>query len=168
MSGSTARASAVVPHMRHGSTAPRQIRTSSNLRKARETAAVLRLDKSTTRQHIKYDSYATRLSYILLLHRFGLKSQEQQASPQKPRSERTTKKKRDLGKNLGPWQEEVVGNDPTDRNPRRVAGDRDPARTSGAVLEQERETWGGRRVNGYGELELPCPSHNPHAHSMAR
>ena len=98
MGGSTARA--VVPHMRHGSTAPRQIRTSSNLRKARETAAVLRLDKSTTRQHIKYDSYATRLSYILLLHRFGLKSQEQQASPQKPRSKRIAKKKRDLGKTL--------------------------------------------------------------------
>ena len=142
MGGSTARA--VVPHMRHGSTAPRQIRTSSNLRKARETAAVLRLDKSTTRQHIKYDSYATRLSYILLLHRFGLKSQEQQASPQKPRSERTTKKKRDLGKNLGPWQEEVVGNDPTGRNPRRVAGDGDPARASGAVLERERR---GERDN---------------------
>ena len=133
--------------MRHGCTAPRQIRTSSNLRKARKTAAILRLDKSTTRQHIKYDSYATRLSYILLLHRFGLKSQEQQASPQKPRSERTTKKKRDLGKNLGPWQEEVVGSDPTSRNPRRVDGDGDPARTSGAVLEQERERDVGRETS---------------------
>ena len=99
------------------------------------------MDKATTRQHIKYDSYASRLSYILLLHRFGLKSQEQQASPKKPRSERTTKKKRDLGKNLGPWQEEMVGNDPTGRNPRRVAGDGDQARASGAVLERETNEW---------------------------
>ena len=66
-----------------------------------------------------------------------------------------------MGRNLGPWQEEVVGNDPTGRNPRRVAGDGDPARASSAVLEQERETWGERQVNGYGEWELPCPSHNP-------
>ena len=51
----------------------------------------------------------------------------------------------------------MVGNDPTGRNPRRVAGDGDPARTSGAVLEQERETWGERQVNGYGELELHLP-----------
>ena len=109
--------------------------------------AVLRLEKSTTRQHIKYDSYATRLSYILLLHRFGLKSQERQVSPQKPRSKRTAKKKRDLGKNLGPWQEEVVGNDPTGQNPRRVAGDGDPARASGAILERERERDVGRETN---------------------
>ena len=105
------------------------------------------MDKATTRQHIKYVSYASRLSYILLLHRFGLKSQEQQVSPQKPRSKRTAKKKRDLGKNLGPWQEEVVGNDPTGRNPRRVAGEEDPARTSGAVLEQERERDVGRETS---------------------
>ena len=32
----------------------------------------------------------------------------------------------------------MVGNDPTGRNPRRVAGDGDPARASGAVLERER------------------------------
>ena len=102
------------------------------------------MDKATTRQHIKYDSYASRLSYILLLHRFVLKSQEHQVSPQKPRSKRTAKKKRDLGKNLGPWQEKVVGNDPTGRNPRRVAGDGDPARASSAVLERERESHGER------------------------
>ena len=119
--------------------------------------------KSTTGQHIKYNLYALLFSYLLLLHRFGLKSQEQHASPQKPRSKQTNQRERDLGKNLGPWQEEVVGNDPTGRNPRRVAGDGDPARASGAVLEQEREkeTWGKREVNGYGELELPCSSHNP-------
>ena len=105
---------------------------------------VLWLDKTTTRQHIKYVSYASRISYILLLHRFGLKSQERQVSPPKPRSNRTTKKKRDLGKNLGPWQEEVVGNDPTGRNPRRVAGDGDLARASGTVLERERR---GERDN---------------------
>ena len=100
--------------------------------------------KSTTGQYIKYNFYATLLSYILLLHRFGLKSQERQVSPQKPRSKRTAKKKRDLGKNLGPWQEEVVGNDPTGRNPRRVAEDGDPARASGTVLERERR---GERDN---------------------
>ena len=75
-----------------------------------------------------------------------------------------------MGKNLGPWQEEVVGNDPTGRNPRRVAGDRDPARASGAVLERERERetkWGERRM-GMGELELPLPVFNPHAPVTAR
>ena len=68
-----------------------------------------------------------------------------QASPQKPRDKITNKKERDLGKNLGPWQEEVVGNDPTGRNPKRAAGDGDPARDSGPVLEQGRERgtkWG--------------------------
>ena len=41
----------------------------------------------------------------------------------------------------------MVGNDPTGRNPRRVAGDGDPARTSGAVLERERERDVGRETN---------------------
>ena len=106
--------------------------------------AVLRLIKSTTGQHIKYNFYATLLSYILLLQRFGLKSQEQHASPQKPRDKTTRQRERDLGRNLVPWQEEVVGNDPTGRNPRRVAEDGDPARASGAVLERERR---GERDN---------------------
>ena len=56
-----------------------------------------------------------------------------------------------------------MGNDPTGRNPRRAAGDGDPARTSGAVLERERERetkWGERRM-GMGELELPLPVFNP-------
>ena len=48
-------------------------------------------------------------------------------------------KERDLGRDLDPWQEEVVGNDPTGWNLRRAAGDGDPVRLSGAVLEQERE-----------------------------
>ena len=104
-----------------------------------DNKAVLRLIKSTTGQHTKYHLYALLLSYILLLQRFGLKSQEQHASPQKPRSERMNKRERDLGRNLVPWQEEVVGNDPTGRNPGRAAGDRDPARVSGALLGQERE-----------------------------
>ena len=66
-----------------------------------------------------------------------------------------------MGRNLVPWQEEVVGNNPTDRNPRRAAGDGDPARTSGTVLERERETeWGERRM-GMGELELPLLVFNP-------
>ena len=96
--------------------------------------------KSTTGQHIKYNFYASLLSYILLLQRFGLKSQEQHASPQKPRSESTNKRERDLGRNLVSWQEKVVGNDPTGWNPRRAAGDGDTIRVSGTVLERERET----------------------------
>ena len=54
----------------------------------------------------------------------------------------------------------MVGNDPTGRNPRRVAGDGDLARVSGVVLERERERErprGEKRTNGYGELELPLP-----------
>ena len=90
-------------------------------------------------QHSKYHLYALLLSYILLLQRFGLKSQEQHASPQKPRNERTNQRERDLGRNLVPWQEEVVGNDPIGRNARRAAGDGDPVRVSCAVLGQERE-----------------------------
>ena len=101
--------------------------------------------KSTTGQHIKYTFYASLLSYILLLQRFGLKSQEQHAYPQKPRDERTNQRERDLGRNLVPWQEGVVGNDPTGRNVRRVAGDGDPARSSGAVLgRRERDDLGKR------------------------
>ena len=128
--------------------------------------------KSTTRQYIKYNFYASLLSYILLLQRFGLKSQEQHASPQKPRSESTNKRERDLGRNLVSWQEKVVGNDPTGWNPRRAAGDGDTIRVSGTVLEREREReiGGGERNRrmGMGELELPLLALNPHAPSAAR
>ena len=65
--------------------------------------------------------------------------------PQKPRSKSTNKRERDLGRDLDPWQEEVVGNDPTARNPRRAAGDGDPARASGAVRRQERERRRGEK-----------------------
>ena len=92
-----------------------------------------------------YYLYTLLLSYILLLQRFSLKSQEQQASPQKPRSKRMNQKERDFGRNLGPWQEEVVGNNPIGRNPRRAAGDGDPAMAFGAVLGQERERWRGEK-----------------------
>ena len=131
----------VVPRCRYGSTArlvvPRVFRSETTIESEnyRDDKAVLRLIKSTTGQHIMYKLYALLLSSILLLQRFGLKSQEQLASPQKPRSKGTNQKERDLGKDLGPWQEEVVGNDPTGRNPRRAAGDGDPARDSGPVLE---------------------------------
>jgi len=47
-----------------------------------------------------------------------------------------------LGRNLVPWQEGVVGNDPTGENARRVAGDEDPASASSAVLGEERERGG--------------------------
>ena len=123
---------------------------------SRDNNAVLRSIKSLTEQRSKYHLYALLLSYILLLQRFGLKSQEQHASPQKPRSERTAKEERDLGRNLVPWQEEVVGNDPTGRNPRRAAGDGDPARFSDAVLGQERERRHGKKeLNGYGGVGTP-------------
>ena len=103
-----------------------------------------------------YNFYALLLSSILLLQRFSLKSQEQLASPQKPRSKGTNQKERDLGKDLVPWQEEVVGNDPTGRNARRAAGDGDPARFSGAVLVQERERRRGEKeLNGYGGVGTP-------------
>ena len=57
----------------------------------------------------------------------------------RPKSTWKDEKERNLGKNLGPWQEGEVGNDPTGQNPRRAAGDGDPAKASGAVLGQERE-----------------------------
>ena len=59
--------------------------------------------------------------------------------PKNLETKRTNKREMDLGRNLVPWQEEVVGNDPTGRNLRRAARDGDPARVSGAVLERERE-----------------------------
>ena len=118
--------------------------------------------KSTTGQHIKYNFYASLLSYILLLQRFGLKSQEQHASPQKPRDKTTRQRERDLGRNLVPWQEEVVGNDPTGRNPRRAARDGDPARVSGAVLGQERERHRGEKSKWvWGSWNSPCPLLTP-------
>ena len=46
---------------------------------------------------------------------------------------------KNLGNYRGPWQECEVGNDPTGRNARRAAGDGDPARSSSAVLGQERQ-----------------------------
>ena len=60
-----------------------------------------------------------------------------------------------MGKYQGPWQEGEVGNDPTGRNARRAAGDGDPARSSGAVLGQERETEWGKEMNGYGGVGTP-------------
>ena len=61
-----------------------------------------------------------------------------------------------MGRNLVPWQEEVVGNDPTGWNPRRVVGDGDPARVSGTVLERERERRRGeKQTNGYGGVGTP-------------
>ena len=48
-----------------------------------------------------------------------------------------------------------MGNDPTGRNARRAAGDRDPARSSDVVLGQERDTKWGKEMNGYGGVETP-------------
>ena len=95
--------------------------------------------KSSTRQKDKYNPHAILLSYILLLHRFSLKSQEHTSLPHKPRGKASNKNERELGKDLGPWQEHVVGNDPTRRNRRRAAGGGDPARDAGPVLDRWRE-----------------------------
>ena len=73
-----------------------------------------------------------------------------------------------MGRNLVPWQEEVMGNDPTGQNPRRAAGDGDPARDSVTVLELERGGWERNRRMGMGELELPLPALNPHALTTVR
>ena len=51
-----------------------------------------------------------------------------------------------------------MGIDPTGRNARRAAGDGDPARSSGAVLGQERERErrrGEKELNGYGGVGTP-------------
>ena len=49
-----------------------------------------------------------------------------------------------------------MGIDPIDRNANRAAGDEDPARSSGAVLGQERERQSGETgLNGYGEVGTP-------------
>ena len=50
-----------------------------------------------------------------------------------------------------------MGNDATGRNVRRADGDGDLARSSGAVLgqERERETGWGIEMNGYGGVRTP-------------
>ena len=73
----------------------------------------------------------------------------------KPKNSNEEKTRGDLGRNLHPWKEVEVGNDPTGRNARRVAGGGDPARSSGGVLERERETAWGLGVNGYGGVGTP-------------
>ena len=152
----------VVLHGRCGSTTRGQIRTTNGSEHNRDNGAVLRLIKYTKWQHTKYHLYALLLSYILLLHRFSLKSQEQHASPQKPRNERTNQRERDLGRNLVPWQEGVVGNDPTRRNASIAVGDGDPARFSDAVLGQEREKRHARRSESvWGSWNSPCPLLTP-------
>ena len=59
-------------------------------------------------------------------------------------------------RNLVPWLEGEVGIDPTSRNARRAARDRDPARSSGVILGQERERRSGEtELNGYGAVGTP-------------
>ena len=82
---------------------------------------------------------ALALSYSLLLQRFSQKSQELHMHLPKPRSTTTRQIEREKGRYRVPWQEGKVGIDPTGWNERRVVGDGDPARSSGAVLEKERE-----------------------------
>ena len=48
-----------------------------------------------------------------------------------------------------------MGNDPIGQNVRRAAGDENPARFSGAVLGQERETAWGKELNGFGGVGTP-------------
>jgi len=98
---------------------------------------------------------ALPLSYKSLLHRFSKNLMNTTCISPRPRSTRKEEKERNMGKNLGPWQEGEVGNDRTDRNPRRAVEDGDPARASGAILRQERETGWGKEMNGYGGVRTP-------------
>ena len=81
----------------------------------------------------------------------------------KPRSTTTGQKERDRGRYWVPWQEGEVGINPTGWNARRVAGDGDPARSSGAVLgqEREREAVRGRDEWVWGSWNSPCPVLTP-------
>ena len=56
--------------------------------------------KSTTGQHIKYNLYALLLSYILLLHRFGLKSQNNKFLPKNLEAREQPRKRGIWGKTL--------------------------------------------------------------------
>ena len=87
-------------------------------------------------------------------------SLEHTSLPQKPRGKEHNKNKRGKGKDLGPWQEHVVGNDPTRRNHGRAAGGGDPATDAGPVLERGRERERddvGELTNGYGGVRTPLP-----------
>ena len=114
--------------------------------------------KSSTGQKDKYNPYAILRSFILLLHRLSLRISRTHKSPPKPRDNKHNKNEKELGKDLGPWQEHVVGNNPTGRNHGRAAEGGDPATDAGSVLERgrERDEMGNGRM-GMGELELPLP-----------
>ena len=62
--------------------------------------AVLRLIKSTTGQYIRYNFYATLLSYNLLLQRLGLKSQEHKHLPKNLEVKEQPRKRRIWGETL--------------------------------------------------------------------
>ena len=111
----------------------------------------------------KYQLYALLLSYILLLQRFGLKSQEQLASPQNLKATRRTTKREGLGRNLVPWQEGVGGTIP----PVGIRGERPETEIRRGppapfLSERERETaWGETNEWEWGSWNSPWPLLTP-------
>ena len=95
--------------------------------------------RSSARQQYKYKSYAIPCSFILLLQRLSLRISRTHKPPQNLETPNPKNKERELGKNLGPYKEHVVGNDPTGRNHGRVPDGGDPATNAGSVLERGRE-----------------------------
>ena len=97
------------------------------------------------------------------------KSQEHTSLPHKPRGKENNKNEREMGKDLGPWQEHVVGNDPTGRNHGRAARGGDPVTDAGPVLERGRERDDvGELTNGYVGVRTPPARPYPHASMTVR
>ena len=71
-----------------------------------------------------------------------------------------------MGKDLGPWQEHVVGNDPTGRNPGRAAGGGDPATNAGSVLERGREGDDMEREDSEWVWGVKTPPARPYPHAL--
>ena len=86
-----------------------------------------------------------------------------------PKNNSKATRRGEKGRNLHPWQKGAVGSDPTGRNARRVAEGGDPARSSGGVLEREREretAWGLGDEWIWGSWSSPCPLITPTRSNM--
>ena len=70
--------------------------------------------KSSTAQNDKYNPYAILLSYILLLQRFSLKSQEQKHLPKNLEAKKTTKARGSWEKTLAHGKSTWWGTIPPD------------------------------------------------------
>ena len=123
--------------------------------------------KSTMGQHIKYNFYATLLSYILLLHRFGVKSQEHMHLPKNLEVKERTKERGIWGETLFHGKRKWWGTIPPD-GIRGEWPETEIRRGSPAPFLSERERRRGeKQMNGYGEVGIPLPGLNPHALSTA-